>query len=171
MIGTHPYWGTVLRESVCRLGTDISVGSVADVSQTWYSVEPVNSWVVLLEMSTGESWLPGSERYMSWLRLLRNRSLGKKWFQNLLGAFLKEFSFYIDTGGKVSSLKLITLWLRGHSLTSWDKPTQLPVAGATYQEGQLGLIGALDAFCVKFALLEAAVHDVHSTCHPTLDVL
>lgn len=42
---------------------------------------------------------------------------------------------------------------------------------ATYQEGQLGFIGALNAFCVKLALLEAAVHDVHSTCHPTLDVL
>lgn len=41
----------------------------------------------------------------------------------------------------------------------------------TYQEGQLGLVIALNAFCVKLALLEAAVHDVHGTCHPTLDVL
>lgn len=42
---------------------------------------------------------------------------------------------------------------------------------ATYQEGQLGFISALDAFGVKLALLEAAVHDVHGTRHPTLDVL
>lgn len=48
---------------------------------------------------------------------------------------------------------------------------QLPTYGATYQEGQLCLVSALNAFCVKFALLEAAVHDVHGTCHPTLDVL
>lgn len=48
---------------------------------------------------------------------------------------------------------------------------QLPTYGATYQKGQLGLVSALNAFCVKFALLEAAMHDVHGTRHPSLDIL
>lgn len=56
------------------------------------------------ELSCKVPSLLGKEQFMSWVGLLRNRSLVKKWFQNLLrGAFLKEeFSFYTDTGGKVS---------------------------------------------------------------------
>ena len=56
------------------------------------------------ELSCKVPSLLGKEQFMSCVGLLRNRSLVKKWFQNLLrGAFLKEeFSFYPDPGGKVS---------------------------------------------------------------------
>lgn len=110
---------------------------------------------------------------MSWLRLLRRRPLGKQWSQNLRGgAFLKgAFLLHRHWRKSLQFTADYILWLRDHSLTPRDTPTQLPAGGATYQEGQLGLVSALNAFCVKFALLKAAVHDVHGTCHPPLDVL
>lgn len=41
----------------------------------------------------------------------------------------------------------------------------------THQEGLLSLIGALDAFGVELPLLEAALHDAHSTGHSPLEIL
>lgn len=41
----------------------------------------------------------------------------------------------------------------------------------THQKGLLGLIGAFNAFGIELALLQAAVHDVHGTGHPSLEVL
>lgn len=41
----------------------------------------------------------------------------------------------------------------------------------THQKGLLGLISAFDALCIKLALLQTAVHDVHGTGHTSLKVL
>lgn len=41
----------------------------------------------------------------------------------------------------------------------------------THQKGLLGLVSAFDALCIKLALLQAAVHDVHGTGHTSLEVL
>lgn len=50
--------------------------------------------------------LLGKEQCMSWFGLVRNRSLGKKWFQNLLGeAFLKRVFLLYRHWKKNSQLK------------------------------------------------------------------
>lgn len=41
----------------------------------------------------------------------------------------------------------------------------------THQKGLLGLVGAFNAFGIELALLQAALHDVYSTGHPSLEVL
>lgn len=57
----------------------------------------------------------------------------------------------------------------GASLATAGGGSALP--GAPYQERELRLVGALDALRVELALLQAAVHEAHSTGHPALDVL
>lgn len=67
--------------------------------------------------------------------------------------------------------RLQTLKEKSPSRRLANRGAAQPPPAATYQEGQLGLVGALDAFGAELALLEAAVHDAHGTGHPALDVL